>query len=553
MKQKPFFKIKHAALLVCMVCMLLPSAWSQVDTITITGTTLDSAKVYDGTLFAHGVILGTVTPALTPGLSISTNARYLDPNVGTNKPVVVYYSLSGPGASNYYIRECDTLSADITPRPLYPDSVVLENVRTYNGNTDCQVLNPGILNNLVEGDTVYQTVTAQFSNANASILKLINVTHDISGPQVSNYAVADTNRYFGSISKYPIQPIGMNIFTVKEYDGTDAATIITAAAPDRIFNEDDVTLTTTANFDSPEIGDNKVITAHFSLSGEDCSNYSVIADSIYSNFGCIIPALMLDTLGLNGEQLVSDKYGFCQGENIVLRYHLRQGEPVYYYVYFPEEQAAAGFRDTIVNPCNENDSLITFPLPAGCPAGHYTVYISLVSSALKIHNFTAEFTVNMPNSYLVQTFDDVISIDNSGALDGQPNRFNAYQWLHNGKMILGANKPYYQEIGGLTGEYSLIVNPNQEDEAMVCPKHDFVAMPASKALYLLPSPVVTTTTVKLQGFDNENHTLQVYNDRGVLLLSSTFLGRQYTLDLSTLPHGTYLVTVDGVSAKTLKL
>ena len=120
-------------------------------------------------------------------------------------------------------------------------------------------------------------------------------------------------------------------------------------------------------------------------------------------------------------------------------------------------------------------------------------------------------------------------------------------------MLLGANKEYYQEIGGLTGEYSLIVNPNQEDEAMVCPKHDFVPMPASKALYLLPSPVVTTTTVKLQGFDNENHTLQVYNDRGILLLSSTFLGRQYTLDLSTLPHGTYLVTVDGVSAKTLKL
>ena len=208
MKQKPFFKIKHAALLVCMVCMLLQSAWSQVDTITITGTTLDSTKVYDGTLFAHGVILGSVMPALTPGLSISTNARYLDPNVGTNKPVVVYYTLSGPGASNYYIPECDTLTADITPRTLYADSVVLENFRIYNGNTDCQVLNPGILNNLVEGDTVYQTVTAQFVNANASILKPINVTHDISGPHHLNYTVVDTNRYYGSISRYPSNPSG---------------------------------------------------------------------------------------------------------------------------------------------------------------------------------------------------------------------------------------------------------------------------------------------------------------------------------------------------------
>ena len=161
--------------------------------------------------------------------------------------------------------------------------------------------------------------------------------------------------------------------------------------------------------------------------------------------------------------------------------------------------------------------------------------------------------VNMPNDYLVQTFDDVISIDNSGRLDGQPNRFNAYQWFHNGVPLPGANKPYYQEIGGLTGEYSLLLNPNSEDEAMVCPKRDFVTMPASKAVYLVPSPVVTTTTVKLQGFDNENHTLQVFNDRGVLLLSNSFLGRQHTLDLSALPHGTYLVTVDGISAKTLKL
>lgn len=553
MKQKPFFKIKHAALLVCMVCMLLPSAWSQVDTITITGTTLDSTKVYDGTLFAHGVILGSVMPALTPGLSISTNARYLDPNVGTNKPVVVYYTLSGPGASNYYIPECDTLTADITPRTLYADSVVLENFRIYNGNTDCQVLNPGILNNLVEGDTVYQTVTAQFVNANASILKPINVTHDISGPHHLNYTVVDTNRYYGSISRYPIQPIGLTVSTIKEYDGTDTASVPNAAMPDCIFNQDDVTLTTTANFDSPEMGDNKVVTAHFALSGIASSNYSVMADSIYSNFGRIIPVLMLDTLGLNDEQLVSDKYGFCQGENIVLRYHLLQGEPVSYKVTFPSEYQAYGFAETITGTCNANDSLVSFPLPAACPAGRYTASVTIISAAGNEHVFDAKFTVNMPNSYLVQTFDDVISINNSGSLDGQPNRFKTFQWLHNGDMLLGANKEYYQEIGGLTGEYSLIVNPNQEDEAMVCPKHDFVPMPASKALYLLPSPVVTTTTVKLQGFDNENHTLQVYNDRGILLLSSTFLGRQYTLDLSTLPHGTYLVTVDGVSAKTLKL
>ena len=59
MDKQPLLKLKHAALLVSLVCMLLPSAWSQIDTLSIVGTTVDSAKVYDGTLFAHGVILGT--------------------------------------------------------------------------------------------------------------------------------------------------------------------------------------------------------------------------------------------------------------------------------------------------------------------------------------------------------------------------------------------------------------------------------------------------------------------------------------------------------------
>ena len=277
MYNQPFLRFKHAALLVCMTCMLLPSAWSQIDTISIVGTQIDSAKVYDGTLFAHGISLGTPTPALTPGLSISANARYLDPNVGTHKPVVVTYYLSGPGASNYFISN-DTLYADITPRPLFADSVVLQASRPYDRTTDCTVLNEGVISGIVDGDTVMQTVTAHFNDPDAANFKPVTVTHTLYGPQAANYSVIDIRAYHARITKRNALPWFLYIKEAKEYDGTDSAQI-THVELDNVFNEDDVQLIASANYDSPEIGDNKIITAHFALSGNDTANYFVITDS----------------------------------------------------------------------------------------------------------------------------------------------------------------------------------------------------------------------------------------------------------------------------------
>ena len=69
----------------------------------------------------------------------------------------------------------------------------------------------------------------------------------------------------------------------------------------------------------------------------------------------------------------------------------------------------------------------------------------------------------------------------------------------------------------------------------------------------MPSPVVATTTVKLQGFEKGPHQLQVFNSHGIMVYTTTFEGDQHLLDLSSLQQGTYLITVDGHAAKTLKL
>ena len=235
---------------------------------------------------------------------------------------------------------------------------------------------------------------------------------------------------------------------------------------------------------------------------------------------------------------------------MTLRYHLRQGEPAYYRILFSEGEVAVGF-DTNWVEISATDSLITFPVPNGCPAKTYYATIEFQSAAGIASFYPISFRINLPNDYLVKTFDDVVSIDNSGRLDGQPNRFRTFQWLHNDEAIPNANKPYYQAIDGLEGKYAVMVNLGTDDEAMVCPATFY---PDDKAVVkLMPSPVVTSTKVELQGFEEGHHQLQVFNSHGVVVHSATFEGSQHQLDLTTLPQGTYLVTVDGRSTKTLKL
>ena len=47
---------------VCMTLLLLPTAWAQLDSIPITGTAIDTTKVYDGTTTAHIVTASSYMP-----------------------------------------------------------------------------------------------------------------------------------------------------------------------------------------------------------------------------------------------------------------------------------------------------------------------------------------------------------------------------------------------------------------------------------------------------------------------------------------------------------
>ena len=76
--------------------------------LSISGTTIDSAKVYSRSTLVNVQRVGTLS-GVVPGDNVfpSAIARYLDPNVGVAKPVTVTYSLYGGDmlvCNNYIVR-----------------------------------------------------------------------------------------------------------------------------------------------------------------------------------------------------------------------------------------------------------------------------------------------------------------------------------------------------------------------------------------------------------------------------------------------------------------
>lgn len=549
MKKTFIQHLVRATMFVCTTFLWLPTAWAQLDSIPIIGTAIDTTKVYDGTTSAHIATLGSWPLLPYSQVTIDAEAHYLDASVGNNKPVIVTFSLSGPDAFHYATPPSLILHADITPRGLMADSVVLQSSREYDGTTTCNVLSSGTLHGVLPNDTIGHSVTAHYSTPSVGFFKIVTVTHHLTGPHAANYTVLDSTFYRANIQRRTVSPSSVYIYTTKEYDGTDTANIPAQPQLNNAVEGDDISLHLTANFDTPEVGDNKTIYLHYQLLGADSINYRLTADSIYTTLGRIIPTLILDALG--GDQpIVATAYGYCQRDSITFRYHVLQGELQTYSILFSEEAHAAGFTDALMLPCNDSEEIITYPFLPVTP-GHYNATIELVSAGHVARQYPVAFNINLPSDYLVLAFNDVISIDNSGRLDNQPSRFHSYQWYRDGEAIPNATKPYYQEHGGLNGKYSVMVNLGTDDEAMVCP---LILQPIAKpTVSLMPSPVVTTTTVTLQGFAGTQHQLQVFNSHGTMVFSTSFQGERHLLDLTTLPQGTYLITVDGHAAKTLKL
>lgn len=541
---------------------------------------LDTTKVYDQTTLANvsnsGELVGVVG---TDIVMLTATANYDTNAVGDNKPITVEFALSGLGSSNYLAPHPMTYSGSITPKDITIDSFQITPTKVYNGKRLNPIVNGGVLRGVYEGDTVTCTSLALYNTAKVGYMKTVEVTHTLGGTHAANYNLVDNTIYTADITPRQLYAHGIEVQKVKLQDGNGNAAIIVEPVLDSLVEGDTVELSAVAAYEDAKTGHDKDIYVDYTIAGPQIENYIEPADVLYCNDGIIIDTTTI----YNGDVAEGGMFQFgviggddnsfhsvnttepfyCQGTNAGLQYVLTAGEPDIISLDFDDAANAQGFADAQVStgfsfPMSyPYEGVIGFNVPENCKEGRYGLVISFITNAVNytVKYDTVWFNVNLSNGYLRQLFCDVISIDNSGKLDGQPNRFHTYQWFHNGEEIEGATKAYYQDPEGLNGEYVVLVNQDSVDQHYVCALTELENCPEDKIIHIYPNPIKegNTTNIELEGFEEGTHTLFVTDRNGYRSDAVTFEGTKYELDLTGMAAGVYFVNVDGVAAKVIKL
>lgn len=257
--------------------------------LTVTGLTIKD-KVYDGTTTAYIDNTGTLqTPIAGDDVRIDLNnytADFDDKNVGEDKPVTVtMLGLTGTDAGNYTITLPTGFTADITPRPLTIEGLLI-NDKVYDGNNIATVGSWGTLRTVVTGDNVdfeRSGYTAFFNDEKVGTNKPVALSVLVlTGSDKDNYTLVQPSGLTAAITPKGLSITGMTIYD-RVYDGTTDAVINSWGALDPPLAGDNVQIDQSsykADFDTKHVGTGKPVSlSAIALTGSDAGNYVVVSPS----------------------------------------------------------------------------------------------------------------------------------------------------------------------------------------------------------------------------------------------------------------------------------
>lgn len=267
-------------------------------------------------------------------------------------------------------------------------------------------------------------------------------------------------------------------------------------------------------------------------------SFVLVSDTIVSTlFAKDVDEMMVDTL-------IIPAFGYCPNTEDVIRYSLLNSEaPSEYRILFSEEALEAGFVDVDFTKISvDNEVKIVVP---DCPAGTYRASIQFKNA---IHSvtpfFDVDLRVNLSSDYITDIWQDVVSVVNT------ENLFTEYQWFHNDVKVGGATAPYYCEKKGLSGNYYLEAVTTDGRQLRTCKKWFDYATNTTLSVY--PNPTPDNATVELSVDNGAVHSLTVTNATGVVVISTTFVGRKTQISFREFAPGTYIVEVDGLTEKEIR-
>lgn len=255
----------------------------------------------------------------------------------------------------------------------------------------------------------------------------------------------------------------------------------------------------------------------------------------------------------NGQFFSVNAEGYCQGESGQIGYTIKDGVATDFKLTFSDSAKAQGFLDKEWTPV-PGDNKIGVQIPSACVEGKYAADVvfrnedSALSRPVRVY-----INVNLSQDYTIAIYRDVVSV-----IKDDTKKFETFQWYHNGEKIVGATLPYYQEDGGLSGTYYVIINEGTEQELRTCTRNNWYnPLNKYKEVTVMPNPIRTgnTAVIKLYNFTNTEHTLTVDNEFGTTVFGPiTFEGEEWTIQADNFGSvsGLFIVKIDDVKVKVLK-
>ena len=429
----------------------------------------------------------------------------------------------------------------------------------------------GLSATYVDGNDVSHNLDLTFTNADGSeVVNTPNYPKNAGAWTVTAHTMQagitlDNDTMMLNIQSAPVYVTGAMAERAKFADGSLAGVVTDNGVLNGVLGNDELSHLTTAIFSDYFIGSGKTITLYYALIGDAAmlNNYYLsVSSQHFTDSGIVIPNMMPDlnrqntdtTFAENGMDLYA--YGYCTGTGYSIAYHLLGGAaPDQYRIDFADSRITDVNWTALTTPGANGTVDVT--LPVDLPTGDYAMDVVFRDSrypALESQPITVNLHVNLPETYTMPLFDNVI------ALIDTCNCFTDIQWYHRANStdtwaaLPGANGSYYRELGGLTGEYFVSAKMNGVD-TYTCPQTDVTTLvsddqPVTVNAY--PNPTTENVSITIEGSDVFTHTLSVISTMGVEMLRGTFEGTSVTVDMQSYPRGNYMVTVDGMVVRVIR-
>ncbi len=256
-------------------------------TLSLIGSFSANGKVYDGTTSVTDTsfVLPTISGVLD-GDDVHLNVdsiSFASKNIGDNL-ITAYFSLTGSDAANYTLSTSSlSCQATISPKQLsVTDPLFSSTSKVYGGTTSApDFATPPSLIGVVDGDDVSLSFAAAFDSPDAGS-RTITTSLSLTGSDAANYTLPTSSLSCQATITPKQLTVSAPLFssTSKVYDGTTfAPDFATPPSLVGVLDGDDVSLSFSAAFDSPDAG-SRTITTSLSLTGSDAANYTLSTSSL---------------------------------------------------------------------------------------------------------------------------------------------------------------------------------------------------------------------------------------------------------------------------------